>query len=361
MLKIIHISTAQTLIECCQQWVQSEWIVIDTEFIREKTYFPKLGLIQINNGELAATIDPLNLDLTPLKKLFFNTKIIKVLHSGRQDLALFYHLWKQLPCNLFDTQICATLLGYPDQSGYAKCVKNELNIQLDKSYTRSNWLKRPLSQEMLKYALEDVIYLAPLYLAFREKLIQRQQQDWLLDDFNALSQVDLYQVNTQTIWKKIKGRQNLTSRQLALLQRLAQWREEKALKKDLPRQWIVPNQTLLTLCEQYYHHPLPDLAQYAKYQDEWNVLSQKVQNQSDDDLPKEKSYIKPTITERKKLQQLTPLIKKIEQKMGLKTGVLASKANLIQFIQGKKQLPFLIGWRKKCLEQEWEKISQIII
>ena len=342
MKQIYHIETNQELLKLCKEFNQNQWLAIDTEFVREKTYYPQLGLIQISNGEIAATIDPLNIDLAPLKKLFFNPHIIKVFHSARQDLEIFYLLWNKVPFPIFDTQISALLLGYPDQTGYANCVATELNVHLKKAHTRANWLQRPLSQAMLEYALEDVIYLSKIYLIFKEKLLEKKQLSWLSDDFTDLSQNDLYQVNLETIWTKVKGRQILSPRQLALLQKLACWREQQAIKKNKPRKWILSDPQLLNLSKTLFNNTEGSPIEFISFTNE-------VKQIPTPDLPYETIFKKLNQNQNQKVKELIKTMKKIEQQAHLTQGILASKTTITRFIQGEKHIPFLKGWRKEII------------
>ena len=233
-----------------------KWLALDTEFIRERTYYPKLCLVQIaahnNEGELQlACIDPLEIDdISALLKLLHNTNIIKVLHAAHQDLEIFNYLSGQVPQPIFDTQPAASVLGYGDHMGYARLIQQVLNVDLDKSQSRTNWAKRPLNQAQLDYAIDDVRYLAQAYPIIRDKLIEQQRLDWLDADFAHFTHPNLYAINAEMRWKKVKGLQVLKRQQLAILRELAAWREHLAEKKDLPRRWIIKDEILIDLARQ---------------------------------------------------------------------------------------------------------------
>lgn len=243
------INTPEALVELCQQLRHSEWLALDTEFIREKTYYPRLCLIQVSNGETAACVDPIALpNLQPFLDLLFNGSIIKVFHAARQDLEIFWHDWQQFPLPLFDTQPAAALLGHGDQIGYANLVKQVLSIELPKDQSRTDWAARPLNDQQIRYALDDVIYLGELYVKMRGSLSDRDRLQWLAADFATLANPVTYAPNPDGAWKKVKGKQHLRGRQLAVLQALARWREMQARERDLPRKWLMKDDLMVELC-----------------------------------------------------------------------------------------------------------------
>jgi ribonuclease D len=257
----IFVDTPEALRDLAQQLAGSEWLALDTEFIREKTYWPKLCLIQVCNGELAAGIDVLALDdLQPLLDVLFDGHILKVFHAAHQDLEIFLHDWGQIPLPLFDTQPAAALLGHGDQIGYARLVKEVLGVDLPKDQSRTDWSLRPLDPAQLRYALDDVIYLGKIYTDMRGSLSDRERLQWLTADFADLANPATYLPDPKLMWKKVKGRQPLRGVQLAVLQRLAAWREERARELDRPRKWILKDELLVDLARR-----MPkDLAALAK-------------------------------------------------------------------------------------------------
>jgi ribonuclease D len=244
----LFVDTPEALTELATQLSGSEWLALDTEFIREKTYWPRLCLIQVSNGELAAGIDVLALDdLGPLLDVLFDGHVLKVFHAARQDLEIFLHDWGRIPLPLFDTQPAAALLGHGDQIGYAKLVKEVLGVDLPKDQSRTDWSLRPLDKAQLRYALDDVIYLGQLYTSMRGSLSARDRLQWLAVDFADLADPATYIPDPMRVWRKIKGRQPLRGNQLAILQHLAAWREERARQLDRPRKWILKDEVLVDL------------------------------------------------------------------------------------------------------------------
>ena len=196
----------------------------------------------------AACIDPLAItDLTPLLEVLFDTRITKVFHAAGQDLEIFFNEWKQLPRPLFDTQPAAALLGYGEQIGYAGLIQKTLNIDLPKDHSRTDWARRPLGKEQLRYALDDVIYLGQAYQKMLRKLEDLGRVGWLENDFAQLGDEKTYMPDPLSMWKKIKGRRHLRGVKLAALQQLASWREQQAIERNLPRRWVLKDDPMIDL------------------------------------------------------------------------------------------------------------------
>ena len=250
---IRYIDTAEALQQFCDDLGTPDWIALDTEFLREKTYYPKLCLLQIATTQHVACIDPLAIsDLGPVLELIFNEQVTKVMHSGRQDLEILYHLGGKVPSPVFDTQIAALLLGYPEQIGYANLVRDELGVTLDKLHTRADWSLRPLSPEQVRYAADDVIHLVDVYLQLSSKLEQLQRSDWPDEDFQRLTNPALYDIPPEDAWLKVKGGNRLRGESLAVMQILARWREQRARDRDKPKGWILRDDALVDIAR---HRP----------------------------------------------------------------------------------------------------------
>ncbi len=232
-MKITYIDRQDDLAAACNAMKSSPVICLDTEFHRETTYYSQLALVQISDGDNTLCIDPLPLqDFTPLLELLTDPQILKVLHASHQDMEIFLHRFNCLPSPVFDTQIAAGLLGYGEQIGYAALIKTVLDVDIDKSQTRTDWMKRPLNKKQIDYAASDVYYLAQAYRIMAEQLQKLDRLQWLRDDFDELSLPQRYRPESQDMWKKVKGHQQLRGEQLAILQALAAWREQTAQHRD---------------------------------------------------------------------------------------------------------------------------------
>ena len=250
MMNIQYIDTPEQLDKLCQQIRQESWVALDTEFLREKTYYPKFCLLQIATPEWVACVDPIVIeDLSTLFEALFDEKLIKVLHSCRQDLEIFYQITGRVMGPVFDTQVAAPLLGFQENPSYAMLVSSFLNINLNKAHTRTDWTNRPLSQDQIQYAADDVIYLCQIYQKMTTQLEKLGRSDWLEQDFTALLNPDLYQIPPENAWLRIRGKNKLTGRQLSIVQLLAQWREATAQQIDRPRNWLMRDDVLLELAK----------------------------------------------------------------------------------------------------------------
>ncbi len=226
-----------------------DYLLLDTEFVREKTYFSKLCLVQISGPGIEPTIiDPLDpkTDMKPLEEALYDPDVVKVLHSGYQDLEIFYHLYGKVPAPIFDTQIAASVLGYGEQVSYANLAKDICGVEISKSQQFTDWSRRPLSEAQIKYALGDVIYLDDIYLTLKKQLEERNRLSWIEEDFKALKDKDTYHIYPEKAWEKIKIRSD-KPKHLGVLQKVAASREEEAIRKDMPKNFIMRDDTLMEI------------------------------------------------------------------------------------------------------------------
>lgn len=226
----------------------AEFLAVDTEFMREHTYYSQLCLIQISDGTHAAAIDPLaaDIDLGGLWKLFADPQTTKVFHAAHQDLEIFLKEMGSLPLPLFDTQVAGMVLGHGDQVGYDRLVRAVLKHEIDKSSRFTDWSRRPLSARQVSYALDDVIYLAEMYPMLRAELESKGRAGWLDDENAKLVNPATYQTEPEDAWRRIKVR-NMKAPALRRMMHLASWRETEAQKRNLPRNRILRDETILDL------------------------------------------------------------------------------------------------------------------
>ncbi len=227
--------------------LQNQTLVgVDTEFMREKTFFAQLCLVQVSIGEAIYCIDPLTGD--DMASFWHGLMAATwVVHSGRQDIEVVYQTAQQMPSRMFDTQIAAGLLGFAPQLGYASLVKELFDVDIAKSHTRADWTRRPLSDAYLQYAAEDVEYLLPAHDVLGERLDQKARLAWAEEDSALLLDPKLYDIDPRFAIERLKGAQKLRGRARAAAARLAAWRESEALRANRPRQWIARDRSLLEL------------------------------------------------------------------------------------------------------------------
>ncbi len=249
-MTVQFLDTHADLVSFCQRISDSKWMTVDTEFLREKTYYSKLCLIQVATDDEIACIDPLAIDdLDPILDLIYNPEITVVFHAARQDLELFYTLRGTLPPAIFDTQLAATVLGYGDQIGYGNLVKQCIGVELDKAHSRTDWTKRPLDSGQISYAADDVRYLRNVYKLLLQELQDKNRLHWLNEDFDNLTDISTYEPDPINVWKKIKGAGRLKGVQLAILQKLADWREQRAITTNRPRRWVLKDEVMIDLAK----------------------------------------------------------------------------------------------------------------
>lgn len=245
-MPLITDSTALDLL--CTKLSSLPFIAIDTEFLRDKYYYPKLCLIQIGTEDNQYLIDPLapNIDLSPLITLFTNPNVIKVFHSAKQDIETFYHLTGNIISPLADTQIIAMAIGYFSQTSYATLVSDFLGTSLDKTEQFSQWDRRPLSDNQLRYASADVLYLYKLYPLLQQKLIEKNRTTWIEDDIAELSDPSMYITLPERAWERLSLRDR-SPLFLATVKALAAWREYTAQEANRPRTHILKDSTLIDI------------------------------------------------------------------------------------------------------------------
>ncbi|HER34850.1 MAG: HRDC domain-containing protein [Halothiobacillaceae bacterium] len=227
---------------------QADALPLDTEFIRERTYFPRLALLQIATGPTVWLVDPTSgTDLSPLWEALVTTRTPVVLHAGDQDLDLILGAAGRLPRKVFDSQIAAELLGIGSQMSYAALVETLLDVTLDKAEKRSDWLARPLSRRQIEYAVQDVAQLQSLYPLLRQRLADLDRLDWMAEETSEQLRPERFAPDDRERWKKISGVQSLDRAGLASLRELAAWRECRARELDRPRRWVWDDQAMLDL------------------------------------------------------------------------------------------------------------------
>lgn len=242
------ITTTADLAALCTRLANEPFVTVDTEFMREKTYYAQLCLVQIAGAEEAVCIDPLaeGIDLAPLHDLLANSNVLKVFHAARQDLEIFYFQMNGLPTPLFDTQIAAMVCGYGDQVGYEKLVNGICRAQLDKTQRFTDWSRRPLSPKQLTYALADVTHLRDIYLHLADKLETSGRAAWVAEENALLADPATYTVEPEDAYKRIKARTK-SPKFMSCLKELAAWRERTAQRRDMPRNRVAKDDVLLEL------------------------------------------------------------------------------------------------------------------
>ncbi|MGK2286063.1 ribonuclease D [Pedomonas sp. V897] len=261
MSEYVLITTTDDLSALCARLARQPFVALDTEFMRENSYYPDLCLIQVASPEEAAIIDPKapRLSLEPLFALLANEAVLKVVHAGGQDLEIFYGLTGRVPSPLFDTQIAGMALGFGEQVGYQQLVEQTLGVHINKGARFTDWSRRPLEQRQLDYAIGDVTYLIEAFPRLLERLKETGRGEWLDEEMARLMDPASYTCDPEQMWRRMKL-PNRNADVLGRLKALAAWREREAQGKNLPRNRLVKDETLIDLAL----HPPRDQASLAR-------------------------------------------------------------------------------------------------
>ncbi len=244
------ITTTAALADACARLAKHPFVTVDTEFLRETTYYPKLCLIQLASPDEAVLVDPLSpdLDLAPFLLLMANRHVVKVFHAARQDLEIVWIIGKLIPAPLFDTQVAAMVCGYGDSVGYEQLANDLAKARIDKSSRFTDWSRRPLSEAQLAYAESDVTHLRDVYLALDADIKASGREAWVAEEMSVLNSPGTYEVKPENAWQRLKGRIR-KPKELALLIELAAWREREAQTRDVPRQRVLKDDALMDIVQ----------------------------------------------------------------------------------------------------------------
>lgn len=245
------ITTTSALEEACTHLANSDFVTVDTEFLRETTYWPKLCLIQMAVPGYDVIVDPLSeeIDLAAFFELMKNPKIIKVFHAARQDVEIIYNLAQTIPTPLFDSQVAAMVCGFGDSISYDQLVSRITGHRVDKSSRFTDWTLRPLSDKQIAYASADVTHLRDVYMSLKANLEEQDRSSWVSEEMAVLTSVDTYYVQPKNAWKRMKMRVRKPV-ELAIMKELAGWREAEAQKRDVPRGRVIKDDAIYELCSQ---------------------------------------------------------------------------------------------------------------
>ncbi len=233
----------------CERMAEADYITVDTEFMREKTYWPQLCLIQVAGPKEEAAIDPLSdkLKLDSLLHLMRDPSVLKVFHAARQDLEIFYQLMGEVPAPLYDTQVAAMVCGFGEQAGYETLVTKLTKGRIDKSSRFTDWSRRPLTNKQIKYAISDVTHLREVYDKLHAKLSQNDREAWVEEEMAVLTDSDTYEMRPEDAWNRVKKGRGVKPRMLAILQEVAAWREADAQSRNVPRQRILRDEAIVEI------------------------------------------------------------------------------------------------------------------
>ena len=342
-------------------------LAIDTEFMREKTYYPKLCLLQIACEDELFIIDPLphNLDLRPLAKLWSDEKIVKVFHAGTQDLKILYDACGASPRPYFDTQDAATLIGQPEQIGYGSLVERLLGVKLANSDSFTDWAKRPLSKDQLAYAAEDVSYLLKLYPIVVAELESLGRESWLDEEFSRRSSSKTLTLDPQVQYRRLKRVASLKPHQLAIAREVAAWREHEAMRRDIPKRWLLSDEAVLEISRraptsiQALGNLRGITAQLKRSLGDILAAVEKGKNCPQDQWPKLPERPRLNGDDSAALELMAAIVRKRSSENRLSSSVLASRAVLEEYLANRNDdCALMQGWRKQIIGDELKQLLE---
>ncbi|EJF97664.1 ribonuclease D [Bartonella vinsonii subsp. arupensis Pm136co] len=345
----------------------SDFVTVDTEFIRETTFWPQLCLIQLASPDVTVLIDPIaqDINLHAFFDLMVDKKITKVFHAARQDIETIYHLGGVIPYPLFDTQIAGSICGFGDSISYDQIVQRCTGHHIDKSSRFTDWSCRPLSEKQLLYALADVTYLRDVYLLLKKQLEENERTHWMDDEIAILLTPKTYDMPEDEAWKKVKGKVQ-KPRELAVLQKIAAWRERKARRYNTPRRHIMKDECLIEIAIQQPKDEaaLKRLRSLNKNWDKFSIaqtLIKAVHEGLEVDLstvPTLPKYNPLNETTNAVIDLLKVLLKLVASENGIAPKIIATSNDLEKIANGckKKNIPAMNGWRYEIFGHKAEQM-----
>jgi ribonuclease D len=357
------ITTTDKLAELCERLATHDFVAVDTEFMRENTYWPELCLVQIGNEEEAAAVDPLaeGLDLTPMLDLLTkNHDVLKIFHAGGQDVEIIYNLTGTTPTPIFDTQIAMMAISQSEQIGYANLVESWLGFTIDKGARFTDWSRRPLTERQIEYAIGDVTHLAKIFPMILDKLVKTGRGAWLNAEMEKLADPANYKLEAGNAWKRLRS-PGRNPQVLGRLKALAAWREDEAQHKNIPRGRIMRDETLADVAS---HPPKKqaDLGKVRGLSNAWrdNDIGKRLMKcieQSEplpkDEMPQKMKRGAPLGKEGALVADLLKLLLKIRSReIDIASRLLTRSDELESLAAGLRDLPILQGWRRDVFGSE---------
>jgi len=348
----MYISTFDELVEFCERVSSSGVLAVDTEFLREKTYHPKLCLIQVATDQEAAAIDPLLIDdLEPLRALMADETKTKVFHACGQDIEVLEDCFGFVPRPLFDTQLAAAFLGHRMQLGLAALVREYEGVSLAKADGLTDWSKRPLDEDQLRYAEEDVIYLPAIYNKMIRRLVELDRLSWIEPEIESMVTALENRRDPEEAFRHLKRATSLTRRQLAVAREVCAWRERSAERRNLPRKWVLSDEVIVELCKGTPHTP----ARLRRIRGTEQLSDKDVRQLIEairagcscrpEDYPR--VHHRPRISAEADsiVDLMYAMLRLCSERCGVALPLIATREDLHALAAGKKSSPLLEGWR----------------
>ena len=356
------ITSTDALAAFCKRALSFEFVTVDTEFLRETTYWPKLCLLQAATPDEAILVDPLadGLSLQPFFDLLANRDIVKVFHAARQDIEIFVKLTGVVPNNIFDTQVAASVCGFGDSVSYDNLVRSVTGVELDKSSRFTDWSHRPLTEKQRLYALADVTHLRDIYLKLSQQVTETKRWDWVEDELGILRSIDTYVVKPENAWERFKTKLG-KPRDIAALQSLAAWREQRAQDGDQPRSRVLKDDALVELAMQ---RPLTPEAfdklravqrGYGRSSAAQEVIAifKRVEAMQKSELPPAPERYRGPSPKGAVGDLVRVLLKAVSEEHGVAARILATSDDIDALVlDDDADVPALQGWRRKLFGEK---------
>ena len=348
------VSDSAALERLAAQLQPASAFALDTEFMRERTYYPQLCLVQIAGPDLIACIDPLAIeDLKPLDELLAHSAAVKVVHAVRQDLEALLTRLTTPPHRLFDTQVAAALVGLSPQVGYGDLVQRFCSVALDKTHARTDWAARPLAPAQLRYASDDVRYLLPLRDALIGELERRDRLAWFEAEMLRHSLAGTRRIDPEEAWQRLKGLDGLDPRRRETAKVLARWREERAIARNRPRGWILSDDALHEIVRQLPEDraALERISSLPRglLEKSADALTAIVQSTAQLNATARAPRERPDPEQQKRLKHLAATVRRVAEHLDLSPELLATRRDLQQLLTGNREIEPLRGWRREVI------------
>lgn len=359
----MYISTKTELERFCELASAAKVIAVDTEFLRERTYFPKLCLVQVAVGDDIAAIDPILIDdLAPLAAVFEDPSVTKVFHACGQDLEVLLDGMGVTCAPVFDTQLAAAFLGLRQQVSYASLVESYSGVRLPKAESLTDWSRRPLDPEQLTYAEDDVRYLPGIYERMMTELVERDRLSWVAPEMEALCDPSRIRRDPREAFRRLRRAGSLTRRQLAIAREVCAWREDTAAHRDLPRKWVASDEVIVEVCKRT--PSTLDRLRRIRGTDQigerdGRALLEAVARGTAcpaEECPKVDRHVRPSAEAEGVVDLMYAVLRLVSERSGVATQLIATRDDLLDFMQDHDSSPLASGWRHELAGSTLERL-----
>jgi ribonuclease D len=362
------LTTTAELTAACKRFARFDSVMIDTEFMRETTYWPKLCVVQMASPEEAVIVDATapELSLDPFLKLMRNERVVKVFHAARQDIEIIYHLGNLIPHPVFDTQVAAMVCGFGDSISYDQLVHRVSGERIDKSSRFTDWSRRPLSDRQVEYALADVTHLRQVYQALSQRLAEQNRTEWVREEMEVLTSPETYELEPENAWKRLKLRVRKPA-ELAVLREVAAWREREAQARDVPRGRVLKDDAIYEIAAQQptaaaalgHLRTIPRGFERSRAAEEILSSVRRALDIPKDQLPKVPKARPPMNGNGAAVDLLKVLLKMISESYGVASKIIATVDDLVAIAgDDAAVVPALTGWRRELFGETALKLKR---